>query len=193
MKRRWLLLPPVGAVGLIFPTLRNFYYISFLSILSIFILLSVFPFLVEMLHTEPTYVKDLDCLSGPDIDPVTTMKYRRMFVVIMKVMLAIAVCGITNYIIFDVQTHNYSMVQVIGTVGGCGAGYKKVHELGGKALLYLLKWRKKSLHARTVKITGPKTEENVAPDSLPELENVAPDSIPQILIMQEVESVTLNV
>lgn len=163
MRRRWLLLPLLCGAALVFPLFRNYYYISAISTLSIFIILSVFPYLTEIFHTQPLFVEDLDNPLGPDVDPVTEMEFRRMFVVIMRISLAIAVCGIINYAVFDVQSHHFSLTLLIGTIGGCGVFYYKVQTLLGKGLLKLIMWRKRSLHHKSQKtlLEGPKSEETV--------------------------------
>lgn len=161
---RLLAIPILATFLLIIPEMRNFYFISFLSFLGAYTLLYIFPCLCIMMHTKPIYVKDLDH-AEEGVDLATQLQFRTIFISTINFCMAGIIASLVNYFIYRVQSEHRDYWDLLSFAGGLCAIYSRAQTYLGKAILWILLWKKRKQN------TSQKNLLNVIHSDAPSLTN----------------------
>lgn len=147
------LLLPVGlasfCIPFLFPDeLINYIWFPIFYLVGSYTFFINFPSLVENIHAEPLYLKDLIIEAENRNNDI--IKFKKVYVIVMTFILSVLVSGFSEYIISKGITGK-PVFELLGIIGGNIGIYFKAQNIVGKVLLkffYFLKQkevRKRSL------------------------------------------------
>ena len=111
----------------------NFIIVPVCFFISCLIIITNFPYIIELLYAKPLYIEDLN----PDsIHTEHTIKFRKTYYIAMNLCLSALFASISEYIIIQ-GINNKPVVEILAIVGGNIALFMKIQNFVGKFLLYI--------------------------------------------------------
>jgi hypothetical protein len=120
------------------------YYILSYIFISILSLLYNFPCFTIFFHEKPIYFEDLkDTNNKINFNPTINMKFQNTFIFIHQITLSIAFACIIDFFYHRIHTIHFTLIEILGIVGGFISLYQRITSLLGNILIEFLYRTKK--------------------------------------------------
>jgi uncharacterized Tic20 family protein len=113
----------------------------FITVLSF---LYNFQYFTIFFHEKPVYFEDLkDTNNKVNFNPTTNLKFQNIFIFIHQITLSMAFVIIIDYFYHRINTIHFTLIEILGIVGGFISLYQKITSLLGNILIKILYHTKK--------------------------------------------------
>ena len=101
-------------------------------------------------------------LLAPGLDSATQVQFKKIFVVVINFMMAAVLATVINYFVYEVETEERNIKELIAFTGGLLAFCSRCQNLIGKVLLKVLTWWKRRHTRRNLDVelvSGPMSDD----------------------------------
>ena len=137
--KRFFFIVPIILISLLFildKLMDNLYFFYGTIFITFSILFWNIPFLIIVLHTTPVYYEDLKIISTATNTDIYNLQ--SIFSGLNGFISSIFITMIIFYILTTYKIKDYSIIELLGIIGGLGSFYLKIQAILGKSLLTIL-------------------------------------------------------